>query len=365
MIVKSSKHLLRTIVWGMSSFERVRGIIPEGWERILLVISSGIGDGVMALPLIEELRRLRPEAHIGAIVNEHTFALLKGHPALNSLYLQPTRGGGVKYLNSWWHIRRANYQVCLAAIPCTVIRYMLLPYLGGVPLRVKHAWDFTKTPERDYNFLFHRLLPVSMHHHRVNCNLDLLEAIGLCPRRTVLPKLPLTATHRTAAIQLLSRIGCKVEKPIIAFHPGCKPEHSSKRWPADRFAILGKHLIKELNVQIVIVGGPKERDMAQTIAQKIQLEVAVLAGACSVKETAAVLERCALLVCNDSGVMHMATAVGTPVLALFGPTDPRHVGPYGPGHFVIREGNDLSKINPEQVFEAAKTMLFSSGHSAG
>lgn len=129
--------------------------------------------------------------------------------------------------------------------------------------------------------------------------------------------------------------GLDERRPRVAVAPASR--WPSKNWPAERFAAVARGLAEACDPAFYLLGSPGERELCAGIAQAAgnRGEVHDMAGRLSLAEVGGLLERADLLIANDTGLMHMAAAVGTPVLALFGPTDPVRTGPYGPGHRVL------------------------------
>jgi 3-deoxy-D-manno-octulosonic-acid transferase/heptosyltransferase-1 len=143
----------------------------------------------------------------------------------------------------------------------------------------------------------------------------------------------------------------------------------TKLWEEEKFAELCDRLREELGIGIVLTGG--ESAPLERICRKMRTKAVNLGGRTTLRELACIYREAALLVTTDSGPMHLAAAVGTPIVALFGPTDPARTGPYGPGHRIIRKGLSCSPcfrkrcetprcmtdISVEEVFTAVKEML--------
>jgi lipopolysaccharide heptosyltransferase II len=119
--------------------------------------------------------------------------------------------------------------------------------------------------------------------------------------------------------------------------------HPVNRWPVERFASLADRLTKEMGAVVLLVGGNDDRELADGVLAQLTTPVVDLVGRTSLTELGGVLQRCKLAVSADTGPLHLATAVGTPVIALFGAADPERTGPVGEGHLVI-QANDLTCV---------------------
>jgi heptosyltransferase-2 len=166
--------------------------------------------------------------------------------------------------------------------------------------------------------------------------LHLIECLGRFPVPPF-PSLSLNGNQERWAKTFLlhNRLHGKL---LIGFNPGAT-YGEAKCWPAERFATLGRRLTKEYGASILIFGSsrPKEKELNVAIAQGIGAGCLNVSGQTSLLQLAALLRHCKLLVTNDTGTMHVAAAVGTRVVAIFGPTDPRATSPLGDGHVVLRE----------------------------
>jgi len=174
-----------------------------------------------------------------------------------------------------------------------------------------------------------------MGRHEVDLNRDLLRAIGFeCPSYE--PEVSVTAADRQVAEAALIDAG-RPQRAVAALSPGSYEDMKSKRWPAEHFAALGDRIVAGLGMNVAIFGGPEEAELAQRIAGLMSLQPIVLTGKLPLKATAAALGLCSVAVANCNGLMHLAAAMGTPTVAIYGPTDWQSFGPYGRGHVIVRE----------------------------
>lgn len=127
------------------------------------------------------------------------------------------------------------------------------------------------------------------------------------------------------------------EERIVAMNPNVSIPDSSRHWPPEYFARLGDRVKRELDAHVILIGGPEDREYCEEVAKMVETELFVTAGELTLGQTGAILSKCAVLITGDTGPMHLAAAVGTKVIALFGSMDPRRAGPYGDGHVVVRK----------------------------
>jgi heptosyltransferase-2 len=184
-----------------------------------------------------------------------------------------------------------------------------------------------------------------------------------------LPRAYVTAEERARAKAILAVEGVSPEGPLLGICPGAT-YGPAKRWFPDRFAAVGSHFVKKLGAGTVVFGSEAEREIAEKVEVRIWDRVAELSGRTSVRELAALLSLCSAVVTNDTGTMHLAAAVGTPVAAIFGSTDPAATRPLGPSAVVVRRPvecapclkrtcalkhfNCMNAVSVEEVIEAVE-----------
>ncbi len=300
-------------------------------RRLLLLCGAGIGDAVMALPLLQVLRQRRPELQLTVVARAHLQPFFEVFPWLRLL----TYGEGWQsiptFLRLLWRCWRLRADAFLGTQPANTVRHALIAAASRAPLRLKHAYGSVE-PERDFSCLYHLLLPIDLERHRVEHNLDLLRSLGeTIPEGHVRPQYPVPESLRRRAESLLP-----TEGPWVALHPG--GGRAEKRWPLEHFLALAR-LLRRRGYYLVLLGGLEEKALGSALWSALGEGTVNLVGMLNVAESAAVLQRCRLLVSNDSGIMHVATAVGTPVVAIFLRTHPAHVGPYTPMATVVGTGS--------------------------
>lgn len=315
-------------------------------SSVLLSISGGIGDALMAQPMVRALRQINPRLKIDVLVSPATHILYAADEDVRKIWTVDKKFR--KWVRLIAELRRQHYDAYIGKIPSNTLRKALLPYLAGIPIRIKHAtWEKKYI---DYDFLYHRIEPIAMEQHRVLCNLDLLKAFGSdIPVDVIAPHLEVNDETTRSALTVLARQNYTKNQLTVGFHPGCNPAARHKRWPAENYAALGDHLIKNYKAQIIIVGGQDELVEIHTLVSLMDTPPIVVAGKCTLLETAAIIKLCSFFVSNDSGIMHLAAALDVATLAVFGPTDERHIGPFGKKHRVIRNSNEVNSVSVQML----------------
>lgn len=311
--------------------------------RILIVKLSAIGDVVHTLPALMTLRRHRPDAEIHWLVEEPGAALLSDHPALNQVLIVPRKksnsrasegpwGGAVA---RWWQFTRQfrsrRYDLALdfqglakSAIWIALARSRRKVGFGrGLPRSNEGAWLV----------LNERIPPPSADMHALDRGLRLLEAIGF-ERSPLEYGLPRFAEDEAKASAQLAEAGLAAGTRFIAVNPVTR--WPTKDWEASRFAATCDRLVAA-GWPVVFTGGGGDRTAIDAIVAGMKERASRLDGRTSLRGLAEVYRRAAVLLTTDTGPMHLAAAVGTPVVALFGPTAPWRTGPYGEGHVVLRQ----------------------------
>jgi lipopolysaccharide heptosyltransferase II len=173
--------------------------------------------------------------------------------------------------------------------------------------------------------------------HRIDRDLEALKPLSIQAGSKDL-QLWLTPEEANSADQLLDQLGVQRSQSIVILQPGAR--YWFKAWPSERFAELADRLTSQYGCQVLIGGSRQESDLAEQIRQMAKSRPIIMAGRTTIKQFAAIAKKSALFVGNDSGAMHIASAVGTPVVALFGPSSPVEWGPRGGATEVIYKGLD-------------------------
>jgi len=298
--------------------------------RILLIKLSSLGDVIHALPTLEVLRALYPEGHITWLVEEVHAPVLAGHPALDELWPLPRLHlGDGRFLpdlrESFKLARRLREQ----PFDLVIDLQGLLKSAAWVALaRSGHKLGYDRTRELSYLALTERLAPYDPEAHAVWRYLNVARSLGAAAER---PRFRLGLPLPADLSHLLS-LG--PGQPLAVVHPGAR--WPTKLWPAAHWARLADWLAREKGFQVVITGSSGDRALAEEIVAQTETPPLNLAGRTSLAELAAVLKQARVAVTTDTGPMHLAAALGTPVAALFGPTAPWRTGPFGEGHEVVR-----------------------------
>jgi lipopolysaccharide heptosyltransferase II len=313
-------------------------------RRILLIKPSSLGDIIHALPMLAGLRQAYPQAHIAWLVGAAFAPLLAGHPLIDELIPFDRRAYGQmlrrpRHLLAFGRfvrsLRRRRFDMVIDLQG--LVRSGFLAWASGAPRRV----GFADAREFAWLFYTHRVRPRACSSfataprvlHAVDKNLAVARTLGLPVDPPQFP-LALRAAELTAARQRLTGLAGRPLPRFIAVVPGA-------RWPTKQWSIQGHaavldQLAREGHPPAVLLGGPEDRALADAICAACATAPLDLVGRTSLRELCAILALADLVLCQDSGPMHIAAALSRPLVAIFGPTDPQRTGPYSAAAQVVR-----------------------------
>ena len=327
--------------------------------KVLVVRLGAIGDVVNALVFASALKRhATPEApvEIGWAVHDLARPLVEGHPAVDRVH-RWTKGSGVAGFRALVsEVQEQGYE--LAVDLQRIQKSAALARLSGAE-RVL-GYDRGRAKEASWLWARERIPPGDPQAHMVEQYLEFARYLGV--EAEPVRELPSDPEADAWAEAQVERMGAA---PLQLNLGASKPEN---RWPAERFGELTVALRRELGVPVCLTGGPADRETAEValgVAGRTPEGVHDLVGQTSLRQLVSLSARARLYVGCDTGPMHVAAACGTPVVALFGPADPRRTGPFGVGHRVVRPASRrMDDIPVEEVLEAVRAMPGVDGRTA-
>ena len=295
--------------------------------RTLIISPNWIGDAVMAQPLLQLLRAAHPGRPIDVLAPPAVSPVWRQMAEVDEVLETPFRHGALQLKERWKYARllRQRGYADAYVLPNT-IKYALIPWLAGIRRRVGYKGESR-----------HGLINV-MHHDETPPRpmVAFYAALATPPvgaqraaLRAALPRPRMVASPEQIAA-VCQRTGIAAERPLVAFAPGAE-FGGAKRWPARHFAGLAQAILaRDPSTQIALLGSPKDKEACAEVAAGLPADAAVfnLAGVTSLQEAIALIARAAAVVANDSGLLHIASALNRPVVALYGPTDPDHAPPF-------------------------------------
>ena len=289
----------------------------EPYRNILIIKPGAVGDLLQMTPVIRALKNYSPGARITFLVGSRATAeLFRNDPRVSETIVFDRTGmhRSISAQGDLWRTLRGR-------------RFDLVLNFQRSNLK---AWFLASAAFPCRVLVYHKAKDRTI--HAVVNYLETLAPLGISPRDTGL-ELILDDASRAYARELFSSRGLE-GAPVVALNPGAT--HAVNRWPATRFAELADMIAAKLAGKVVIVGGPDDIPLAEEIRTLSRTKPLLLAGRTSLTQLGAVLEKCSVLVSGDTGPLHLATAVGTKAIALFGAADPARTGPVGNGHRVIQ-----------------------------
>jgi lipopolysaccharide heptosyltransferase II len=296
--------------------------------KIIVLTREHIGDLVCTTPALRSLRRRYPDARITVEVGERAACVLENNPHVDEILVRRDHQGLAGKLRFIALLRHRKYDLgVILDNSADMISYL---WAGGVPLRVGLV-----RKRRFSGLLTDSVLFDPTVHEMVDNFRNVVGLLGADVSDASTEVFP-GAKDSVAAARHLVAAGLNGDEILVGLNPGASLP--SNRWLPERFAELGDRLTTRPGVTVLLLGGREDASLSDEISAKMHAPAVRLTGRLTVMQLAEVLARCAVLVTADTGPMHLAVAMKTPVVALFGPAALHESGPgYAPGHRVIRK----------------------------
>lgn len=333
--------------------------------KIVVRAPNWIGDVVLSFPALENLRRNLPQAQIWIAAREEVQDLYPSFDFVKGI--MPLSG-----INNLKNLREASkkikeYDFDIGLLLTNSFSSALLFFLAKIPQR----WGYSRD---NRGFLLTKGVPFKNQDepasHQVNYYLNLISGLGF---QTSDPELvlPPSPKEKEWVKNKLSALGYDPKKPLVILNPGAY-YGPAKRWPASRFADLASMLQEKNMAQILIVGSAEEVEMAESIASSMTKRPINMTGKTTLRQLAELISLADLFITNDSGPMHITNALRVPLVAIFGPTDPRVTGPFHQPAAVIKkevlcwpcsyrkcpfDHRCMTEIETEEIFTASQNFL--------
>lgn len=307
---------------------KISGRSSGNGSGILLIRLDRIGDFVLTLPVIENLRRHYPGTRISVLVRPYLADLACVIKSIDNVIVYDNFFSTIRAL------RREGFSVAIDMLCDYTLKPALLTFFSGAPRRIGFEGGFRELLFTDV------VRPGRAARHMTEIHLDVLKPLGVSVVETM-PSIILEDAQERKDV-------------IVVIHPG--GYYPSQRWPAERFAAVAGKIVGAYDVKLIIAGGPDDEELVHYITSR--LEGGNVTAVCvDLKELARILARSTLLVCNNSGPLHLAAALGIPTVSMMGPTDPVLWWPQGANQIVIRKGSRVDMISADEVFQKINDML--------
>ncbi|HTZ39959.1 MAG TPA: lipopolysaccharide heptosyltransferase II [Syntrophales bacterium] len=344
----------------------------ENINNVLIRGTNWIGDVVMTFPAIAAVRETLPHARITVLVKPWVADLVRMHPAVDEvmIYERPGRHAGIGGL--WTlatELRRRHFDT--AILLQNAIEAAIIAWLARIPIRAGYRTDAR-------GFLLTHPVARSQEIRGVHQSLyylEMLRALGLRSSDRTARIVP-AKQDREAAEKRLAEYGIADRRPIIGMAPGAA-YGPAKRWFPERFAAVADRLIERYSCPVLLFGGAGDRAITEAVQSAATNAFTDVAGRTSLGEAVALIARCDLFITNDSGLMHVAGALGVPTVAIFGSTNPVTTSPPGERTVIVRRAVDCSPclkpecptdfacmglISVDEVFDQSTRLLSEAGY---
>lgn len=321
--------LIGYLLFGLPKILRKNsGIRPDRIKEILVIRTAYIGDVVMTLPLLKPLKELYPGARISFLTASRAADVVRNNPFVDEVitydpfWFYPTAKKA--YPEFIRRMRKRRFDLVIEA-RADIRDILLLAW----PLKAKYLVSYDVGGG---GYLLTHTVPFRGIGHKVEYHLDIARYLGY-QGGDLEWGIYLTGDERTKVRAVMESHG--ISRPFLAIHPGTRLE--LKRWSAERYAEAADALAERHRMPVVLFGAGNEKAVVEAVASAMRTKPIVLCGELSLREMGGILAEAALFICNDSAPMHIAASMGTPTVALFGPSRSKETGPYGPSYRVVEK----------------------------
>jgi heptosyltransferase II len=346
---------------------------PEHIKRVVVRGTNWVGDAVITVPALRELRRVLPDAHITLVSRPGTADIFIDADFVDEVLVYERSGLGSAWTQAReWRRRRFD----LALLFQNAFEAAAIAFLARVPRRVGYAADhrgkiLTQAiplpvwkDERHEIFYYLNLVAEL---ERILYGASVVESVGSNQPQFALA---VSADRQHHAKEFLREHGLRAGAPLVLLCPG-SINSRAKRWPTERYASVADHFAAT-GASVALIGSPAEMEVSKEVSLHAINKPFVLTGQTSVAEATAIISVADVLITNDTGPAHIGSAVGTPTLVIFGPTNPLTTRPFAPNAEIIRQQPDcapcmlrdcpidhrcMTAITPEEVFARAGVMM--------
>jgi len=362
----------KTIFLPKLLFKRTDKIRHEEIKEILVIRTAYIGDVIMTIPIIKPLKEGFTDAKLSFLTAERAKYILENNPYIDEIitydpfwFYPVTKGKAVRDYLAFLKLLRSKYYDLVIEARADIRDIALLAYPSRSRYRVSYDVG-------GGGFLLTHVVPFNKIKHRVEYHLDIVRFLGAGAGKFEWD-MYLTTEERNSGKALLTTQGIADSDAVVGIHPGGRK--GLKCWSARKYAEVSDWIISKYNAKVIFTGSGEEIKLIEDIMGKMSAKAVSLAGKTDLRILASLLERFNLFICNDSAPLHIASAIKTPTVAIFGPSKSNETGPYGNIHRVVEkdfpcrytcdEDVCLNKINnecmnaitPEDLFNAVKDIM--------
>ncbi len=321
------------LYYPLSLFRKTEEITPEKVKDILIIRTAYIGDVVMTLPLLKPIKERFGGARVTFLTSKPAGELLTNNPYVDEVitydpfwfYPSSSKKAYFEFIKK---LKRRPFDLVIETRG-DIREFLLL--VRPLDARFKVSYDVGGG-----GYLLTHVVPYNGLKHKVQYHLDMAKFLGCKMQGEVEWGIYLTDKEKERAAAALGQLGLAGNDPFVAIHPGGR-KMALKCWPLERYAAVADFISNEFGLPVIITGSPGEVGLANKIKDAMTTTPLILAGKTTLRELAGIVTKARLVVANDSSPMHIAAAMKTPVVAVFGPSKSAETAPYGPGHIVVEK----------------------------
>lgn len=313
-------------------------MIRDGISKILVRGVNWIGDAIMTLPALNAIHEGYKGARIYVLCNPWTYDIYRLQPFIKGIVLYQKSRSFLMYPLEIFKVVKEirKYDFDMAVLFQNAIEAALIAYLSGIRIRVGYATDM-RGPLLTHIIKKGKGIDNLHHSEYYKC---IVRGMGLEVKDEI-PRLYISDQLKEKGWEILKRFGVKNRTGIVGICPGAE-YGPAKRWPEEYFSRVADMTIERLGAEVVIMGSRKEKEICKKVELGMRHSPISLCGRTSLMDAMGIIKNLRVFVCNDSGLMHVAAALNTPLVSIFGSTDPKRTGPLSANSRVIQGSVECS-----------------------
>lgn len=331
-------------------FFRTNNVSPA-LEKILVIKLIAIGDAVVALPTLRAIKKSFPKSHLAILITPRVKEVVEGCPYVDEIIYYDILGEdkGIKgLLKIIGQLRERKFDLVIELDLYYRIT-SLISYFSGIKNRV--GFDL---PGQGKRWLYTLPVHYLVNSHEVEAFLGSAEKIGADISAKELVEIWVGEEDKEYVTNFLAEVGVSEEDLLVGIHPGTGPSAASRRWSAEKFGKLADWIIQKYGAKVIFTGVPSELELINESIKFMTTKPIVAAGRTNLKQFAEITRRCKLFIVADTGPLHVAAAMKTRVIGIYGPNTPEKWGPYGKGHITIYKTLECSPCTKVYLGQISK-----------
>jgi heptosyltransferase-2 len=299
-------------------------IVSSEIRKVLIRSANWVGDTVMSLPAIASIRHGFPQAEIAILAKPWVAEIFRNHPIVDRVILYQSQGIHQGIQGKWRLAKELKKEYFdLAVLLQNAFEAAFISFLARIPRRAGYDTDGRRFLLTDSVTCSPKIKDL----HQIDYYLRLIQSLGF-PSTEPTPLIKISQEQQQEANRLLNSLGVKEMEEVVGIGPGAT-YGSAKQWFPERYGKLAEKIGKDFGSRVLIFGSREDKDVGVQVSHHSRAPLINLTGLTTLSEAMALIARCRLFITNDSGLMHVAAALRTPVIALFGSTNSRKTGPKG------------------------------------